>query len=349
VANVGPSVRDCMGAVLSLALPLLWARCAGAAPSPTLSGQPARTAREGYVDADVGVHLFYRIVGTGGDTVVVLHGGPGFSMDYLAPDLEPLAARHVLLFYDQRGAGRSTLVTDSASLDAQRFADDLEAVRARFRLRRLTLLGHSWGAGVAALYAIRHPERVARLLIVDGISVRRTYHAPSLQSLYAGRDSATRRRLREAGAARLANPGDAAACRAYFALLFHATFADSAAAHRSRGDLCAGSPEALGNKIKSIDRFTLPSLGDWDWRPALRAITAPALVIRGTLDHVPLESAREWAAALPNGRLLQLEGSGHFPYLEVPERFFAAAATFLQGHWPAGAEAVSIRCGLTTP
>ncbi len=45
---------------------------------------------------------------------------------------------------------------------------------------------------------------------------------------------------------------------------------------------------------------------------------------------------------LPNGRLLLLEGSGHFPYLDVPERFFAAAATFLQGRWPARAAAVSI-------
>jgi proline iminopeptidase len=69
-----------------------------------------------------------------------------------AADLEPLAARHVLLFYDQRGTGRSTLVSDSSSLDARRFADDLEALRARFGMQRLTLLGHSWGAGVAALY-----------------------------------------------------------------------------------------------------------------------------------------------------------------------------------------------------
>lgn len=331
-----------MPAVRSHALVLLCATCAATAPPPTLTGDAAQTVHEGYVEAGGGVRLFYRIVGTGGDTVVVLHGGPGFSMDYLAADLEPLAARHVLLFYDQRGTGRSTLVTDSASLDAQRFADDLEAVRSEFRLQRLTLLAHSWGAGVAALYAARHPQLVGRLLIVDGISVRRTYHARGLQSLDARRDSATQRRLGELRAARLANPGDVATCRAYYDLWFLATFADSAAARRSRGSFCAGTAEALANKIKGVDRFTLQSLGEWDWRPALHAITAPALVIRGTVDHVPLESAREWAAALSNSRLLLLEGSGHFPYLEVPERFFAAAATFLQGRWPAGAEAVSI-------
>jgi pimeloyl-ACP methyl ester carboxylesterase len=45
------------------------------------------------------------------------------------------------------------------------------------------------------------------------------------------------------------------------------------------------------------------------------------------MDPVPLESAREWTLALPNGRLLVLDGSGHFSYLETPDRFFAAART----------------------
>jgi proline iminopeptidase len=334
-------MRNFTRAVLPLALPFLWACCAGTSPSPTLT-QGAATAREGYVEADGGVRLFYRIVGTGRDTVVVLHGGPGFSTSYLAPDLEPLAARHVLLFYDQRGTGRSTLVTDSASLDAQRFADDLEALRRHFGLQRLTLLAHSWGATVAALYAARHPEHVGRLLIVDAIPVRRTRFTEGMERLSARRDSVTQRRLQELRAALLANPGDAAACRAYYGLFFVATLGDSAALRRTRGDFCAGTPEALRNKIENVDRFTRPSLGEWDWRPALHAVTAPALVIHGTVDFIPLESAREWTAALPSGRLLLLDGSGHFPYLEVPERFFAAAETFLQGRWPAGAKAVSM-------
>ena len=94
-------------------------------------------------------------------------------MDYLANDLAPLAAYHTLLFYDQRGAGRSSLVADSAALDGLRFAEDLESLRQHFGLTRVTLLGHSWGAAVAALYASRYPDRIARLLIVDGIPLRR--------------------------------------------------------------------------------------------------------------------------------------------------------------------------------
>lgn len=328
-------------AALPLALTFLCAHCAGASASLRLDGEATSKPNDGYVDAGGGVRLFYRVVGSGRDTVVVLHGGPGFTMDYLASDLEPLAARHVLLFYDQRGTGKSTLVSDSTALDAQRFAEDLEAVRKHFDLERLTLLGHSWGAGVAAVYASRFPARIGRLLIVDAIPVTRGYYSRIFEILDARRDSGTRSRIERLRAARLERPGDAAACRAYYSVWFVAAFADSAALRRSRGDFCAGAPEALVNKVKNVDRFTVCSLGDWDWRQPLKAVTAPALVIHGAQEFIPLESAREWTASLPNGRLLLLDGASHFPYLEVPEQFFAAVSAFLEGHWPKAATRVS--------
>lgn len=328
--------------VLPLLSMALLIGCRGSTPAPRLAGQVAPAAREGYVDAGGGVRLFYRVVGTSRDTVVVLHGGPGFTMDYFAADLSPLAARHTLLFYDQRGTGRSSLVSDSSALDAQRFAEDLEAVRRHFGVGRLTLLGHSWGAGVAALYAALYPERIGRLLIVGAIPARREELVEAFRALDAGRDSVTRRRMQEWREVRIANPSDAAACSAYYVLWFTPFFGDPATADRSKGDFCAGTPEALRNKMASVDRFTMSSLGEWDWTPSLRAVAAPALVIHGTADPLPVASARRWAAALPNGRLLLLQGVGHFPYLEVPETFFTVVDEFLQGRWPAGGQAVAV-------
>ena len=91
----------------------------------------------------------------------------------------------------------------------------------------------------------------------------------------------------------------------------------------AKGDFCAGPPEALRNKVSSVDRFTVASLGDWDWRTALRTVTARALVNHGTADVIPADTAREWAIAMPHSRLLLLDGIGHFPYVEAPERFSA--------------------------
>ena len=138
-------------------------------------------------------------------------------------------------------------------------------------------------------------------------------------------------------AARVADPADAAACHAYYALWFRPFYADTAAMRRSRGDICAGSPESRRNKIASVDRYTVASLGSWDWRPAMRDVRSPTLVIQGTRDPLLLESAREWAATMPDSRLLVLDGIGHFPYVEAPDRFFPAVETFLAGRWPSGA------------
>src|SRR5262245_34976543 len=117
-----------------------------------------------------GITVAVREAGTG-TPVITLHGGTGFR-DYLSPDLEPLISSFRLISYDQRGSGYSTVVTDPALLTAPAFVADLDRVRESSGIARVTLLGHSWGAGLAALYAIAHPDRIERLLLVDPMPPR---------------------------------------------------------------------------------------------------------------------------------------------------------------------------------
>jgi proline iminopeptidase len=293
-------------------------------------------AKEGFIDAGQGVKLFYRFLGTGGDTVVLIHGGPGFTSDYLADDLTSMARRHALLVYDQRGIGRSSLVSDSTALAAQRYVEDLEAIRSFLGAERLTLLGHSWGVAPAALYAMQYPERVRRMILVGAIPPERRGLTSAFQAMAAARDSVTTLRMTELRRIRVANPGDRAACREYYQLWFTPFFGKSSAARRMKGDVCAGSLESLENK-PNVDKYTFASLGDWDWTTSLGKAVVPTLVIQGELDPLPIESARRWAAAMPNARILELKGIGHFPYVEAPDVFFAAVDRFLSGGWPEGA------------
>jgi proline iminopeptidase len=308
--------------------------CVGPA-SDRLDGTPVP---EGYVDVGNGVRIFYRTAGDGEDVVVVVHGGPGFSMEYLAADLSRLSEGRQLIFYDQRGSGRSTLVSDAADLDAQRFVDDLEALRAYLGLDRLTLLGHSWGAGLAALYASRHPDRLARLVILGGIPLRHVERDQAIERLHAGRDALERERLLARRAAWADDRGDASLCRAYYEVWYLPFLADSTALRRSQGDFCAGGAEALRNKA-NVDAHTMASLGDYDLRASLSAVAAPALIVHGSSDVFSLSSAQAWVTALPDARLLVLEGVGHFPYLEAPDRFFPAVDAFLRGQWPGDLQA----------
>ena len=311
----------------------------GRSPAGTAKTSPDSLPRwEGFVATPDSIRLFTQVVGSGADTIIVLHGGPGFTLDYLAPDLEPLAVRHTLVFYDQRGTGRSTLVSDSVGLSAPRFVEDLEAIRVHFGLAKPTLLGHSWGVGLAALYAQRYPGATGQLILVDGVPLRRAQLSAGFDAMTRARDSTERAEMARWMETRRAHPDDAAACRAYYRLWFRPFFANPAALSRSRGDFCAGTAESRRNKLQSVDRFTMASLGDWDWRTAMASVTLRTLIIHGTADPIPLATAEEWATTLPNARLLTLTNVGHFPYLEVPDRFFAAIDTFLAGAWPAEAK-----------
>jgi proline iminopeptidase len=310
-----------------------------ATASATLAQTPAK---EGFIDAGNGVKLYYSIVGKGNEPVVLINGGPGLTSDYLADDLKAMARNHALLIYDQRGIGRSTLVSDATALAAQRYVEDLEAIRKHLGLEQLTLLGHSWGVVPAALYAMQYPHRVRRMILVGTIPAQRSGLDRAFQVLAAGRDAATLHRMEELIRVRQANPDDLAACREYYKLWFTPFFGTSNAASRMKGDVCAGSAASLKNK-PNVDKFTFASLGNWDWTASLRSVVAPTLLIHGERDPLPVDSARTWAAAIPNARFLELKGIGHFPYVEAPEVVFPAIDRFLKGDWPDGAIRVSRR------
>jgi proline iminopeptidase len=96
-----------------------------------------------------GVHLFVEQRGHG-SPIIVIHGGPGMDHGSLSADLVPLERRHRLIYYDQRGGGRSTLPADTSLLTIEHHVDDLEALRKQLGLEKVTLLAHSFGPAIAA-------------------------------------------------------------------------------------------------------------------------------------------------------------------------------------------------------
>ncbi len=224
-------------------------------------------------------------------------------------------------------------MSDSAALAAERYVEDLEAIRIHLGLEQLTLLGHSWGAWPAALHAMQYPQRVRRMILVGTIPFVASELAAAFETMAAGRDSVTQRRMNELARIRAADPSDLDAYRECYRLWFTPFFAARRAPAAMKGDVCAGSPASLRNK-PFVDRFTLASLGGWDWTTSLRNATAPTLVIHGELDPLPIERARSWVTAMPNARLLELRGIGHFPYVEAPDVFLPAVNRFLRGDWP---------------
>jgi len=129
--------------------------------------------REGFINV-TGGRVWYRIVGSGNETpVILIHGGPGSASDYLRP-LEKLAVDRPVIFYDQLGCGRSDRPEEKGLWRIERFVEELAQVRKALKLKEVHIYGHSWGTMLAVDYMLTKPEGVKGLVLASPcLSVKR--------------------------------------------------------------------------------------------------------------------------------------------------------------------------------
>jgi proline iminopeptidase len=265
-----------------------------------------------------GVELFVRLVGQG-SPAVVLHGGPGAHHDYLLPGFDALADGRELIYYDQRGGGRSPVPRDVAVGWTEQVAD-LEALRTTWGLERLALAGYSWGGLLALLYALSHPGRVGRLALISPAPAWRAARE-RFEGTFARRNldpafQEARRQLRESG---LRERDPAAFQQRIFELSVAPYFFDPERARELTPFRVTGRTQ----------QEVWQSLGDFDLRPRLPELRGiPALVLHGEDDPIPIEAART-VAGLIGAEFHALSRCGHVPYVEAFEAFRTLVGGFL--------------------
>lgn len=291
----------------------------------------------GTVNSTDGVKIWWASEGNG-PPVIVIHGGPGMDHASLEADLARLEKTHTVVYYDQRGGGHSSLPDDPALLTIDRHVQDLEALRVRLGLERLTILAHSFGPAIAARYAIAHPDRVERMIFLGPIPPRKGTFFEDYGATLASRIGEEGEKRAEDAYERMMTGDDVAtACRDYWAIGIPPRLAKGVDVSVVKSDLCAAPPEAIRFGMKTTGEATWASLGDWDWRAELGKLKTPTLVIHGDEDAIPLAQVREWIAAMPDARILVLSKTGHFPHAERPGIVFPAIEEFTNGQWPKAA------------
>ncbi|HXU46535.1 MAG TPA: alpha/beta hydrolase [Thermoanaerobaculia bacterium] len=292
---------------------------------------------EGFVFVRPGLNLYFRTVGEGPEILLVPNA------NWLGEMLHPLASGRTLLFFDPRSRGRSSAVTDPKQLSLDADVEDLETVRRFFGAERVSLLGTSYHAAIAATYALENPERVDRLILSCPITPRIpgewAQELPPSEVLVYPPGVPRLEELRKAGVDR-SDP--VAFCRAWFTqFLLPAQMSELPAIERFPvADVASFPNEWPQHSMPLYFQHIVPKMGRWDFRPRLETLAPPLLVIQGTDDLVPVEASREWAAWGRDARFLPIEAAGHHPYIERPDEFFPAVEDFLQGRWPQGAEAI---------
>jgi len=289
----------------------------------------AQKPNEGYVSAGDSIRLFYRVAGRGSDTVIAIHGGPGVDLESIYGDFAPLAAQHVVIFYDQRGAGRSTLPRDTTLLSAATQISDLEAVRAHFKLGRVVLVAHSYGPLLAATYAIAHPDRVRGMIFFGAVPPRRgDFFQRFGRTLVSRMDSTQLAQQADANRRLAAGDNVRQACRDYWSIGMRPRLADpDQSLAMIRSDLCASDPAGIRYGLTKTNGVVMASYGDWDLRAALPAMHMPVLIVHGEQDAIPMDLVAEWTM-IPRSRLLPVPGAAHFPYAERPEAVWPEVKKF---------------------
>jgi proline iminopeptidase len=267
------------------------------------------------------VHLFSRQVGSG-PLVVVLHGGPGASHDYLLPQYDLLAKGRTLFYYDQRGGGQSPVSRDTP-VGWREHVADLEEIRGELGLARLTLCGYSWGGLLAVLYLLEHPDRVEHLVLVSPASITAEYRE-QFETEFARRMQAPEiKRERDAlRASGLRERDPQSYQRRAFELSVAGYFRD----YHDAKNL---TPFRV---VARTQDEVWRSLGRYDLRSRIRetiaGVAVPAsLVVHGSFDPIPIAGSRELASLL-HAKLEELP-VGHCPHVEATEDFVRALDDFL--------------------
>ena len=272
--------------------------------------------------------------------VVVLHGGPGISA--MADDVEffrPLTRLgYDVYVYDQLGAGRSSRLADPTGYSIDRDVADLEEVRSTIGASRMVLIGHSYGGALAAHYTAAHPDRVAKLVLAspgpldpDDTSGDRARAGLGIGAQIRSYAAALTPRALLGYTLLQVNPAAA-----------HAYLDDPEADRRNDQILDATEPalHCLPDQQRGLsgpsgfyalqDPQSATAARTPDIRPVLAGLSTPTLLLKGQCDYLSWRSVTDYTDALPNARLVYLEGAGHNLYADRPHATMTNIQAFLQ-------------------
>jgi proline iminopeptidase len=253
--------------------------------------------------------------------LVCINGGLLFDHAALWPSLAPLAAgRRQLVFFDQRGRGRSQPPPGVRAARIEHDAGDVGALREALGIERWDVLGHSWGGGIAMLGASLDLAGTRRVVLVDSVAPTSWWLAGLHRTAVERLTGEARETLAALDPAALVEP-DPEVHSAYARAFAPAWFADVTLAPLFTPPVTTGATGAAVAARLRRDGY--------DWRDRIRALDRPTLVIRGERDALPRQTAEELVALLPEATLRMIPEAGHMPFWERPETFFPVVEAFL--------------------
>jgi proline iminopeptidase len=286
----------------------------------------------------------YRFSQGSGKNVLTIHGGPGYPVTEPYPGLEPLTSSYRFWYYHQRGCGQSTRPIDrfesnnyynnlhvlerTLGLTAQ--IADIERIRQILGEEKLILIGHSFGAFIAALYAVEFPENVAGLVLVAPANVLKL--PQDEDDLFEAIGGKLPEEMVSEYNQYLERYFDFAGFfekdDAYLTLLNAELLRYYNAAFNDKSSILPVS-DNLNNGGWMVQALYFSMGMKHDYREALKQVSAPTLVIHGNDDFQSEKASRQYSDWIPNAEFSVIKNSGHLPFDEQPVAFATLVGEFL--------------------
>ena len=250
--------------------------------------------------------------------VIVANGGPGLSHIYMLQNdvWTRLSHNRQIVFYDQRGTGKSKRVSPDAPFGMDAQVADMEAVRAKFGFQKLDLVGDSYGGLLAMAYAAAHPEHIEKLILSDSA-------APAWKDIVRVLPDVFPDVLEQITAREKSATGTDAAdqrIRDHFLMLFYS--------EANRDAYLAGVKDL--ESVPQVSAAVQKATRTLDLTPELPKFTFPTMVITGRYDmNVTPLTAWNIYKAIPGAKFVVFEKSGHLPSYEEPDKYVSVVDAFL--------------------
>jgi len=291
---------------------------------------------EGHLERD-GHRTWYRVVGELDPDalhapVVICHGGPGGTHDYVAPIAELHRSGRACVLYDQLGNGRSDHLPDAdpSFWTTQLFNDELTALVEHLGIdARYHVVGNSWGGMLAMAHALDHPPGLVSVVAADSPADMHSF-ADGARGLLATLPEDVRETIeRHEEAGTFDDPAYQTAIGEFYRRFICRLDPWPDELVRTF-DAIAADPTVYGTLNGPSEFTVIGPLRDWSIVERLGEIDVPLLLVSGEHDEVRPEVVQVIAERVPGARWELFETSSHTPHLEEPERFLRVVEAFLE-------------------
>ena len=280
---------------------------------------------EGYIQSSDS-KIYYRTFGTG-KPLLIINGGPGMNSDGFIDLAKTLSKNNETIIYDQRGTGKSTLQKlDTSTITMKLMVEDIESLRVHLKIKKWTILGHSFGGMLASYYASLYPENIESLILSSSGGI-------DLELLsYVSRKLNARLSSQEMDSLNYWNKKISEGDTSYYARLHRGLALAPAYVYNRKNIPAIAERLTQGNSI--INGLVWQDLQKikFDCKSKLSDFNKPVLIIQGKQDIIKEETALKEHQILKTSKLVLLDNCVHYGWLDRPDEYFPEIEKFMRSN-----------------